>query len=375
LRREEMDISKHGGDVFSAAEEYGLNLRDILDFSANINPLGPPLTAIRAIKDNLDLIVHYPDPDCRELKAAISDYLGIDRDNILVGNGSSALIYQLVRTIKPQLALIPSPTFSEYELAIVKNEGRVRFAVLEEERNFALDIEDLIRRSDDIDIIFLCNPNNPTGSINTSAELEELINFAEDRGIWVVIDEAFMDFVENRDRYSLITRSIKYDNLIVLGSLTKIFALAGLRLGYAVARWDNIERLAKYTEPWSVNYLAQVAGASALKDKEYIMRTKDLIRRERKRLWNELSTLRGIKPFPSVANYILVRILEAGLTADMLGKLLARKGILIRDCSSFRSLDERYIRLAVKDREANSKLLKELKYALSDPIAIKRGEV
>ncbi len=370
-----MDISKHGGDVFSAAEEYRLNLRDILDFSANINPLGPPLTAIRAIKDNLDLIVHYPDPDCRELKAAIRVYLGIDRDNILVGNGSIALIYQLVRMIKPQLALLPSPTFSEYELAIVKNGGRVRFAVLEEERNFALDIEDLIRRSDDVDIIFLCNPNNPTGSINTSAELEELINFAESRGIWVVIDEAFMDFIENKDRYSLATRSIRCDNLIVLGSLTKIFALAGLRLGYAVAKQDNIERLAKYTEPWSVNYLAQVAGVSALKDKEYIMRTKDLIRRERKRLWNELSTLRGIKPFPSVANYILVRILKAGRTADMLGKLLARKGILIRDCSSFRSLDERYIRLAVKDREANSKLLKELKYALSDPIAIKRGEV
>lgn len=356
----------HGGNIWGLAGRHRMEAKEILDFSANVNPLGPSEKAIEAIHKGLWKIPYYPDPDCARLKEAISHYIGgVKVDNIIVGNGSTELIYLFCEVFigKGDAALIPEPTFGEYENAVRKAGGRPIY--VGSERDFRINVDNLVgMMAPPAKAVFLCNPNNPTGTLVSRDDVLGIVEEASRRDILVVIDEAFIEFVDEEKCYSLAEDVEKYQHLFVLRSLTKAFGLAGLRVGYGIACKDLIDVLSRVKVPWNVNCLAQDAAVSALEDREHIRRTQKLISEERKFLLSELGKIKGLKAFPTEANFILIDIRQTGLTAAQLKERMLTRGILIRDCSSFRGLDAYYIRVSVRTREENDKLLASLREVL-----------
>lgn len=350
----------HGGNLTRAAAEFGLSPRDFLDFSANINPLGLSRRVREAVEDNLWQISHYPDPDCRRLKRALADHLGVDERCLLVGNGAAELIYLLARVVARGRALIPAPTFSEYALAVRAAGGEVAYVFTRPSAGFALPWRDIYRRLGEGDALFLCNPNNPTGTLIPRRELDVLLDMATARRVVVIVDEAFMDFVDDPGEYTLFPLAGRQPNLILVYSLTKILAIPGLRLGALVAPPELVDRLDRLRDPWSVNALAQVAGVAGLQDREYLRQTRAVVSREREFLYRGLSALPGLHPFPGAANFLLVDIGATGYTAAEMVQKMGSKGILLRNCANFPGLGQRYIRLAVRSREENRRLLESL---------------
>ncbi len=357
-------VPPHGGNLVRAAMDYGFSPRDFLDFSANINPLGPCPSVLEAIKANLWQICHYPDPDCRELKSALAGHLGVDTRCLLVGNGASELIYLLARVLSFRRVLIPAPTFSEYALAVKIAGGEVSYVFMDPFWGFAFPLQEVLRRLPGVDALFLCNPNNPTGGLISRRELEVLLEAAAGQKTMVIVDEAFMDFVTEPQNYTLLSLAGRHPHLILLYSLTKILAIPGLRLGVLVAQPSLVQVLSRSRDPWSVNALAQVAGVAGLQEKEYIEATREMVAREREFLFRELSSLPGLRPFPGAANFLLVDITGTKYAAGELVCQLGRRGILVRNCANFPGLSEGYIRLAVKRREENLRLLEALREIL-----------
>lgn len=335
----------HGGDIYQAERKHK---KGIIDFSANINPLGLTSQVKKAILNNLDRVLHYPDPEAWVITQKIAQHWGIGRENILIGNGSVELIYLITFTYRPKLILIPAPTFSEYERAGRTVGSQLRFLELDEEHEFKPDLTEI----GEADLLFLCNPNNPTG--NLVLKNQEINNLP---GRLLVVDEAFMDFLPDEERHTLIRRAQKDKKIIVLRTFTKFYALPGLRIGYLVAHKETVERLKRYQAPWSVNSLAQLAGEYLLDDREYHRRTLQLIDKERFYLFNKISKIKGLRPYPSVTNFLLIKIENFKLTSGSLAKELLKKGILIRDCSNFRNLNNKHIRIAVRSRKENKKLI------------------
>lgn len=355
----------HGGDIWRVAEESGCPADELIDFSSNINPYGPLSGVEKAIVASLKGIANYPDPESRELREALGDYLGVSPSNILVGNGSADLIHFLVHRFRPRRVLIPSPTFCEYELAVEAIGGEVVYLDLMP-GDFSLDTETVLERLNEVEMIFLCNPNNPTGNLLPRDRLEPIIERAEGLDVTVVVDEAFMDFLEDREDHSLIKEAARRKDVLVLGSLTKFFALPGLRLGYVVGREDLVAKLALCKEPWSVNHFAQIAGVAALSDERFIARSRKLIARERESLYEDLLRMDHLKPRPSQANFILVELEHPILNSTRLREELERGAIMIRDCCSFRGLGEKFIRVAVRSETENERLVDALKQILEE---------
>ncbi len=359
----------HGGNVEEIERQYGLREEKIMDFSANINPLDPSPRVIKALKENLDKIARYPDPEVINLRKELAKYLKVNPENIIAGNGAVELIYLICRTLRPRKALLVVPTFTEYESALGSVGCRIKFFPLKSKDEFRLNIKELLREIKGIDLprsciqgrglLFLCNPNNPTGQLINKADMLKIVDNARKKGAFVIIDEVFMDFVENEKEETLIQEAIKRNNLFVIRSLTKFFVLPGIRIGYGIGNKRLLKKLKIYKEYWSVNVLAQIAGIAALKDKEYIKKTKGLISIEKEFLYHRLSKINGLKLYPSVTNFILCR-LPSKMDTKNLQKKLIQKNILIRDCSSFRSLNDRYIRVAVRTRRENLHLINSL---------------
>ncbi len=350
--------SNHGGNVWLSAQKWGLKTEDILDYSANINPLGMPDKSRKAIERNLDQLVHYPEPDGKTLKEALAKYLGVNTANIVLGNGGSELIYLLGRIFYQSRILLLAPCFSEYGEGL---ENPIIFRVrLRAEANFEFPLMELCQQLQEKDLIFIGNPNNPTGTLFNRQELEELIIEAKKNKAMVIIDEAFIDFVGN-DAFSLRDCIHTYPNLIIAGSLTKFFALPGLRIGYALAAPGLINRMEYLLPPWRINTLALVAAEAALTSQDYIRETLDLINREREGLFQQINLIKGLKVFPGCANYLLVHAREAGLPTAVIQARLEAKAILIRDCNNFFNLDPYYFRIAVRSREENLRLVSSLK--------------
>jgi threonine-phosphate decarboxylase len=351
----------HGGNITKASGKYGITKDKIIDFSANINPLGPAAAIFAALTNNIDAIVNYPDPDCTDLKAALATYLGIDSDLLLMGNGAAELIYQLVRITGRKKALIPAPTFSEYALSVLSQGGDVVEVELEEEKGFSFPAEKIIKLIPEADLLFICSPNNPTGRLVDKKIIEHILEVAAANDVMVLLDEAFMDFVPQRTMYSMMPAAGKINNLAVLYSLTKFFGIPGLRLGALAAPKELVKRMDAAKDPWNVNVLAQIAGVAGLKDLKHMERTKTLVIKENKFLFEGLQNIPGIQPLPGAANFILVNVSGSGLKSAELTDLLGQRGILVRDCHGFRGLTGRYIRLAVKKRHENEILLAAIK--------------
>lgn len=353
-------IYGHGGNVTLASKLYGLDPDAFLDFSANVNPFGPPKLAIDAITANLGRIGRYPDPACTELRSVLSGYLDIGPDNIGVGNGANELIHLVVRALKPATTLVVAPTFSEYARAVDIEGGFVRWFPMSADRGFLPDMHELAEQIPDVDMAFICNPNNPSGSVIYPDEFSNILDEADENGVVVVVDEAFVDFVEEPNQVTLRREAVSRRNLLVLGSLTKFFALPGLRLGYAVGSKSLVRRLWEVRDPWSVNCLAQAAAIASIKDTAYIRKIREWIKVERPFLFESLSEIPGIKVYPPSANYVLVDLRGTGFTAGRLQEQLGPKGVLIRDCGNYPFLDEYYARFAVRTREENMTLLAAL---------------
>jgi len=203
----------------------------------------------------------------------------------------------------------------------------------------------------------LCNPNNPTGQLINKADMLKIIDVAQKRRVFVVVDEVFMDFAEDEKEETLIQEATKRNNLFVIRSLTKFFALPGIRIGYGIGNKRLLEKLKIHKEYWSVNALAQIAGITALKDKEYVKKTKEIISKERKFLYHKLSKINGLRPYSSVTNFIFCRLTTNRVNSTIIRKKLIQKNILIRDCSSFRSLNSKYIRIAIRTHQENPHLI------------------
>ncbi len=351
----------HGGNHREVAKRYGFSPDEILDFSANINPWTSSLGIEEIVRVNLKDIYHYPDPQYAELIKQISQYLGVDRENILAGNGSTELIYLAARALLPRRALIFAPTFFEYERALKTCGGEPKFLFLKESRGFSVNIQKIIEATEDVEAVFIGNPNNPTGTFFPKEKLLELVKITEEREIALILDESYLDFKYPGE--SLVKEAQETRHLLVLRSFTKFFGIAGLRLGYGVGGRRVIEKMAHFKEPWTVNCLAQAVGAYLLGNEQKIKEIREAVNKEAEFLFGELCRIAGLKPYPPEANFILVKI-ETELSSSKLQEDLAKKGILIRDCSNFVGLNDKFFRVAVRKREENLRLIDSLREAI-----------
>jgi threonine-phosphate decarboxylase len=338
---------QHGGDIY--------NHKIKLDFSSNVNLLGIPQGVIQAACEGVTLSYCYPDTQCLELREAISAAEQIPMEQIICGNGAADMIFSCVLSIKPKKALVPIPTFYEYEQALRIMDCEIGYYQTKEDTNFTMSEDFLELITEEVDIIFLCNPNNPTGNLINRKLMEEILNRCEKYDILLVVDECFMDFVQRRGDYTIKDLCNKSKHLFILKAFTKLYAMPGLRLGYGLCSNNElINRMKQSMQPWNVSIPAQLAGIAALKEKEYVKHSLELLKDERIYMINELIKLR-FKIYESMANYIFFKA-EKGLYEKCL-----KKGILIRDCSNYKGLEEGYYRIVIKTREDNKQLIEVLR--------------
>ncbi|MDO9067884.1 MAG: threonine-phosphate decarboxylase CobD [Deltaproteobacteria bacterium] len=344
----------HGGNVFTVARKLGVSPDSISDFSASINPFGLSAVVRKSLICALDSLIHYPDSSHRDLKLALARHHNLSPANFAIANGSTELIYNLPAMLSGNKALIISPSFSEYIRALAQHHWEVQHFTLSPASNFSIDTDALQKiLASGVDVLYLCNPGNPNGTIYPLRVVEKIYRLCIDTGTFLVLDEAFMDFCEEASAKRFVVRG---DNAIVLRSMTKFFGIPGLRLGYSISNDTMAERLDSMGGPWSVNTLALVAGVSALQDSEQNQRIVEFIRQERRDLFESLEQFPQLKVYPSSTNFLLIEI-KKGMSARELKERLEHHHILIRDCSSFMGLTNGFFRIAVRNREENQRLL------------------
>ena len=291
----------HGGNIYT--------YKNCLDFSANCNPLGTPESVKQAVRDSLEYMKDYPQVGYAPLKKAIAEYEGVASESVICGNGAAELVFSLCQAVKPKKALIPVPTFAEYEQALTSCGCEVEHVLLREEEGFSLQDSFINWLHRDLDMVFLCNPNNPTSSAIMQEDLRKLIAFCADKDIFVMIDETYVEFAPDVEEITAIPLTREFTNLMVLRGVSKFYAAPGMRLGYGIT--GNMEFLSKMREkqtPWSLNSLGAFAGELMLRDHDYIQETRDLILDERDRMEQELQNIPTFKVYPAYANFILLKI-------------------------------------------------------------------
>lgn len=347
-----MDL--HGGNVFRLERDGKVN---ILDYSSNINPLGVPKSFKEAVINNFSILEKYPDPEYVELREAIGDYNGISSENVVVGNGATEILFLYMKAIKVKSAMIVSPTFAEYERALKVNGAQVSYFELKESENFKLDVDRLLEEIQDEELVVICNPNNPTGRFISLEDIDKISLVLDKKGKKLFVDEAFIEFIDNwTDKTSIL---LKRKNIFILRALTKFFALPGVRLGYGLC-YDTelLKKISSIREPWSVNSFAELAGKVMLKDEGYIRATELWIEEEKKWFHDELKNIKNIKPYKTESNFILIKLLS--MNSKNFRDKMIDEGIVVRDASNFKFLNESFVRLAVKDRDKNKKILEKI---------------
>lgn len=338
----------HGGDWAGYRAEFGC---DALDFSANVSPLGLPAGVATAITNALPTADRYPDPLCRELRAALAGAEGVPADWILCGNGAADLIFRLALAVRPRRALLPAPTFAEYEAALQTVGCAVQRVFLREENEFAVTEEFIDAVTPETDIVFLCQPNNPTGQVTPPALVERLVRRCAECGAVLVVDECFLDFLPDRDAWTAKQLLRDAPQLVILKAFTKLYAMAGVRLGYALCGDATLlEKMRGAGQPWAVSSLAQAAGLAALQETAYAGAVRALIAEQRPRMAAGLRAL-GLRVMDGQANYLLFRA-----TPDF-GEKLRRRGAVVRSCANYPGLDAAWYRTAVRTAEENTRLL------------------
>jgi threonine-phosphate decarboxylase len=355
-----MHLRAHGGNIFGAARRLHAPVSAIMDFSASINPLGLSRRACRRLEAELDLVCYYPDTSQHELRTLVASREDVHPDTILFGNGATQLLHLIPRCFRPQSVLLAQPSFSEYEAVLLGLHCRVRHHLLKPSADFRVEPGKLLKalRDNRPDLLILANPNNPTGVAIPVEILSKIVRLCQKQRTWFLADESFIDFTSQP---SLVRQASRQENLIVLRSFTKFFALPGLRIGYLVAHTSIIKKLSSRIEPWSVNTLAVIAAAESIKDAAFRKQSLALIARERQYVSQGLENLGWLDAYPSEANFLLVRIKSKAINACGLYRRLEAMRILIRACTHFRGLGEEYIRVAIRTREENRTLLDALR--------------
>lgn len=347
----------HGGNVDEIMRQYNLQNGSIIDFSANINPVGISNKVKEEMILALNEIERYPDITYYDLKMGISRYDNVYYDNILLGNGAAEVIFNIVRGLKPKKVLLPQPTFSEYEDAVKSIDSDIEYYVIKNE-DYTLDNEFISLINESIDMIFICNPNNPTGVLTSKEYIKLVLERAKKYNAVVVIDESFIDFIEFKERCSVIQWCKEYKNLIVVKSLTKFFAFPGIRIGYGISGNNEIiEKVSRVSIPWSINTVATFGAIVALNQREYVEKTILYVKNEKEFLFNALSKFEKLSVYKPTVNFIFFKI----NSKFELKEQLIKEGILIRSCNNYKGLDSSYYRVAVRTREENIKLIEALK--------------
>jgi len=350
----------HGSDLEKIEAIYGIKKDDIISFSANVNPLGVSPLLRASLSEKIDAITTYPDREYTSLRKCIAEYCHTDYENIIVGNGSTELISLFIQIEHPKKALVIGPTYSEYEREISLGGGTTLYYPLKEKDNFKLDVDDFIAQlNENIDLLVICNPNNPTSSCITRKEMRRILDVCKQYDIYVMVDETYVEFANNMAEIDSIPLTNYYNNIIILRGTSKFFAAPGLRLGYAITgNRDLIKAINTRKNPWTINSLAVVAGETMFKDTAYIEATKQLISAERERCYQALSASTDYKVYKPSGNFMLVKITNEELTAEYLFDKAIRAGMMIRDCSTFPFLDNKYIRFCFMNPQDNTRLLK-----------------
>ncbi len=343
-------IPEHGG-------KYYFKSQILYDFSVNINPLGYPKGLKKRVFENFEIINEYPPAYAENFLKNFSNLNSVPVSNIIAGNGSIQLIYAIPNALKIKNAIIIVPNFSEYEKALKINNSNILYFFLKEEENFCLNLNEFLsflNKNRNYDAVFICNPSNPCGTIIKNEELQEIVKFLKKKDKLLVLDEAFIDFTDEK---SLITYD--FQNLIILQSFTKNFAIPGLRLGICKADKKIISKIKKLIPPWSINNFSIVVGNFLIQKKDFLKKTKKFVKKERLFLSEKLQKILDLKVFNSYANYLLVKILNNSTVFELQEFLLKNK-ILIRNCANFTGLNEKFFRIAIKKRDENLILIKYL---------------
>ena len=349
----------HGANVDNMAKKFGKNENDIIDFSSNVNPhiisdLG------KYVLEGLEKSRSYPDINYTNLWNNIPDYIKVDSELIIPGNGATEIIYLLMKSIKRRLAIL-NPTFSEYGRGAKLNNLEIIDFHLKEENNFSIDLDEIQKNMDKFDSLFVCNPNNPNGKVK---DLNELLDLMIENDKLLIVDETFMEFVGEEEKYSLINKIEQTPNLFILKAVTKFFGMPGLRLGYGVtSNKQIINNIYEYKEPWTINSFAENLSNYLFKDKEYINGSKDYYINERKFMLEELRKISRLKVYDTDTNFVLIKLDDDEANSLKL-ELFEKYNILIRDASNFIGLDKSYIRVAIKSHNDNKVLIESLRKIL-----------
>lgn len=341
-----MKNHKHGGDIY----RHG----DVMDFSANVNPLGTPKSVREAVRQSADHVEHYPDVQCQKLKEALSAYEQVPESWLICGNGAADLIFALALAVKPKRALLLAPTFAEYEQALSSVDCETDYVYLREQEGFRVTDRILSQITSSLDMVFLCNPNNPTGELIQRELLIKLLESCRKNHVLAAVDECFLDFVPNGTDYELSGLLGEYPNLFLLKAFTKRYAMAGIRLGYGMCSDAGVlEKMEEVTQPWRVSAPAQAAGTAALLETAYVEASVRFVEEQKSLLRNAL-TGAGFQVYGSRANYLFFK------GPENFYDICLREGILIRDCSNYRGLSSGWFRIAVRTREENEQLIQML---------------
>lgn len=348
----------HGSDLEKIESIYGIKKENITSFSANVNPLGISQKLKEELSTHIDCITTYPDREYCNLRKCMANYVGTEPENIIVGNGSTELISLFIQIEHPRKALILGPTYSEYEREVALGGGTTLYYPLKEENSFRLDTDHFTSKLDDsLDLLILCNPNNPTSSCISIDDMRKILDVCKEHDIYVMVDETYIEFVDDVAHTSAVPLTAYYNNIIILRGTSKFFAAPGLRLGYAITgNEDLLRNMNQRKNPWTINSLAVIAGELMFQDKDYIAATRDLVLSERQRMYELFQTSERFRPYKPTANFMLLRIMDDDLTSQDLFDRAIREGMMIRDCSTFPFLNDKFIRFCFMKPEDNDRL-------------------
>ena len=343
---------RHGGELRQFAEKFGIPERDILDFSSNINPWGPPDSVKKVYKENAGELQYYPDSEAVEFRREVARHFPLFPENVIAGNGAAELLDLIFRLLRPKKALLIEPNFLEYRRLLNLQGTEIRSVLLREREDFRLTAPELINALQGMEVVVFAQPNNPTGGLVEKEVLQKLMAEARRRNVFVVLDEAFIDWIPDQS----FAREVRDDShFFVIRSLTKFFSLPGIRIGYGLGARKLIEKLSSYQTPWSCNRLAQKLGIAALRDQEFIDESREWLLKAREDFAAHLREIPSLKVYPSAGNFLLFRWGKLPLLEE-----LGKRGIYLRDLTDFPGLGPGFFRAAVKKQEENQRLVEAL---------------
>ncbi len=357
-------LNGHGGNIHEAAKTAGCHPSEIMDLSSNISPLPLPRELLEKLRKSIHEIGHLPEVGSKKMVGLIAERYGLSKEQILVGNGTTEFIYSIPSILNSGSALILGPTYSDYADSCAFSSVKTNFLFSQKEEKFIPDLDQLEKEAGKSELVFLCNPNNPTGSLIPGEEIRKIIR--RFLSTLFVVDESYLPFVPNEEEHSLL-KNTEGDNLIVLRSFSKIYAMPGLRLGWLAASEKMVNKLRERAQPWTVNRMAQIAGEILLESSDYAQESATYIAEEREHFLDRLrSLLRNtsfeslLVTYPASANFILLE-LQGAINAPILARAMTERRILIRDCSNFKGLDNRFVRMSLKSQKMNDSFLEALK--------------